>query len=80
MLDTQAFTSGVRNIMETKPDAIEIMPVIMPRVIKDLSEACPYPIISAGLIKSHRGDFRRMEAGSKAVAVGESELWKLKLN
>ncbi|MFY0762474.1 glycerol-3-phosphate responsive antiterminator [Metabacillus dongyingensis] len=79
-LDTHAYTSGVRNIMETKPDAIEIMPGLMPRVIKDLSKVCPYPIISAGLIKSHEEILEGLEAGSNAVAVGASELWKLKLN
>lgn len=35
MLDTQAYENGIRNLSNVKPDAIEIMPGLMPRVIRE---------------------------------------------
>lgn len=80
LLDTQAYLSGIRNIQDTEPDAVEIMPGLMGRVIQDLHEECSYPIISAGLIKSKEEIIAALHAGSKAVAVGAAELWNTKLN
>ena len=79
LLDTQAFASGVRNIKEMQPDAVEIMPGLMPRVIRDLREKCPVPIISAGLIHSADEITAALHAGSDAVAVGADNLWNTAL-
>ena len=78
LLDTQAYVSGIKNIKETQPDAIEIMPGLMPRVIRDLEKTCPCPIISAGLILYEEEIKAALQAGSHAVAVGADDLWNSK--
>jgi glycerol uptake operon antiterminator len=77
MLDTQAFENGVRNFSNVKPDAIEIMPGLMPRVIREFREKIDCPIITAGLIK-HPNEIREaVEAGTHGVAIGDPALWNL---
>ncbi|UOE53358.1 glycerol-3-phosphate responsive antiterminator [Bacillus sp. CMF12] len=75
MLDTQAYENGIRNVSNIQPDAIEIMPGLMPRVIREFYEKIDCPIITAGLIK-HPNEIREaIEAGAHGVAIGEPELW-----
>ncbi|KON90035.1 hypothetical protein AF332_26640 [Sporosarcina globispora] len=77
MLDTQAYENGIRNVSNVQPDAIEIMPGLMPRIIQELYEKIDCPIITAGLIK-HPNEIRKViEAGAQGVAIGEPELWYL---
>ena len=52
MIDTQAFDTGLRHVREFNADAIELMPGLMPRVIRDLKQATDKAILAAGLIKS----------------------------
>ncbi|MDM5225208.1 glycerol-3-phosphate responsive antiterminator [Cytobacillus sp. NJ13] len=75
MLDTQAYENGIRNVSNVQPDAIEIMPGLMPRVIREFYEKIDCPIITAGLIK-HPNEIKEvLEAGAHGVAIGEPELW-----
>ncbi|USK36790.1 glycerol-3-phosphate responsive antiterminator (plasmid) [Bacillus sp. F19] len=77
MIDTHAYENGVKNIVDVKPDAIEIMPGLMPRVIREFYDKIDCPIITAGLIK-HAHEVREVvEAGAHGVAIGEPELWDL---
>ncbi len=75
VIDTQAFETGVRNIREFEPDAIEVMPGLMPRVIKELKKETEIPILAAGLIKSFAEVQLAIEAGATAVVAGAPELW-----
>lgn len=77
MIDTQAYENGIRNISNINPDAIEIMPGLMPRVIREFYEKIDCPIITAGLIR-HPNEIREaVDAGAHGVAVGAPELWDL---
>ncbi|MEW9670600.1 glycerol-3-phosphate responsive antiterminator [Ammoniphilus sp. 3BR4] len=76
LIDTHAFDSGIRNVLELQPDAVELMPGLMPRVIREFSEAVTYPIITAGLIKDKREIQEALNAGARGVAVGTRELWE----
>jgi glycerol uptake operon antiterminator len=77
MLDTLAYENGIRNYAHIKPDAIEIMPGLMPRVIQEIYEKVDCPIITAGLIKNPNEIREAIEAGAHGVAIGDPELWNL---
>lgn len=79
LIDTHAYETSIRSILETEPDAIEIMPGLMPRVIADIKIKTEYPIVAAGLVKSRREAKKVIDAGAHAVAIGEPELWTLNL-
>lgn len=79
MIDTQAFHTSVRHVSEFRPDAIEIMPGLMPRVIADLASEVGIPVIAAGLIKSYSEVQSAIDAGAVAAVVGDRTLWPLAL-
>jgi len=79
LIDTQAFQTGVRHVSEFRPDAIEVMPGLMPRVIRDVHAVADAPIIAAGLIKSYGEVREALDAGAVSAVVGAHELWGLDL-
>jgi len=79
VIDTQAFDTGLRHVREFNADAIELMPGLMPRVIRDLKQATDKPILAAGLIKSFAEVQTALDAGATAAVVGKRELWELEL-
>jgi glycerol uptake operon antiterminator len=79
LIDTQAYETAIKNVLDTKPDMVEIMPGLMPRIIRQLSQAAGCPIVAAGLIKTQEEIAQALDAGAYAVAIGERQLWTLVL-
>lgn len=77
LIDTQAFETGLRHIKESKADAIELMPGLMPRVIRELLENTDRPVFAAGMIKTFREVQEAIEAGARAAVVGKKSLWSI---
>ncbi len=66
-------------IAASRPDAIEVLPGVIPKVIEDLTERSDLPIIAGGLISDKEEVMRALEAGSLAVSGGNTELWDLEI-
>ncbi|MGG3573445.1 glycerol-3-phosphate responsive antiterminator [Bacillus gobiensis] len=77
LIDTHAYQTGIKNILDVEPDAVELMPGLMPRVINDLYRQIPCPIVCAGLIKSEQEVIEALGAGAAATAISEQSLWDL---
>lgn len=75
MIDTRAYSTGIRNIESTKPDAIEVMPGLMPSIIRKLDEQFDIPIFTAGLIKQPEEVEIMLSAGANALSISEQSLW-----
>ncbi|CUH97246.1 hypothetical protein P22_3373 [Propionispora sp. 2/2-37] len=77
LIDTQAYETAIKNIFDTKPDMVELMPGLMSRVIRQLGQVIECPIIAAGLIKSQEEIEQALAAGARGVAIGEPKLWTI---
>ena len=55
---------------------IEIMPGIIPKIIKSLAAEINTPIIAGGLIETEAEISSVLEAGATAISTGNKELWK----
>lgn len=75
LIDTSALEHGIQNIEQSGPDAVEIMPGLIPRVIRELVARLPLPIIAGGLIQEHSEIGTALEAGAMAVSMGNKKLW-----
>lgn len=75
IIDTQAFNTAIKSVSVSKPDAVEIMPGLMPRVVREWKAVVGIPLVVAGLIKTPDEVRSLLEAGCEAVVVGESSLW-----
>ncbi len=76
MIDTQAYVTGLKNIAAVRPDAIEIMPGLMPRVVAQLRAEFDGPIFTAGLVKLPEEIRALRAAGADGVAISEQTLWE----
>ncbi|MDC7222714.1 MAG: glycerol-3-phosphate responsive antiterminator [Spirochaetales bacterium] len=77
LIDTNAFESGIRNVNASKPDAVEIMPGLMPSVIRQFKEKVDYPLLVGGLVKREEEMHALWEAGAHSVIAGAPELWNV---
>ncbi|MNI99461.1 Glycerol-3-phosphate responsive antiterminator [compost metagenome] len=62
-------------IRQNQPDAIEVMPGLIPRVIRELRQELDTPIIAGGLIKHPEEVEAALNAGALAVSAGNKGLW-----
>lgn len=76
LIDRNAVLRGIKSVEQSMPDAIEVMPGIMPRIIREMTEMTPLPIIAGGLVASRREVDEGLEAGALAVSAGLPDLWK----
>ena len=61
-----------------RPDAVEIMPGIIPRVIKRIKSEIPeIPIIAGGLIESKEDIMDVLKSGGIAVSTSKESLWDI---
>jgi glycerol uptake operon antiterminator len=75
LIDRNAITKGINMVSQTLPDAIEIMPGIMPRIIREIANLTPLPIIAGGLFSSTQEMNEALEAGALAASVSSTKLW-----
>lgn len=60
-----------------KSDMIEIMPGVVPKVIKKLKETIDIPIIAGGLIETKEEVNSAIAHGAYAISTGNEQLWDL---
>ena len=74
-LDSLSLASGIESLHTTKPDAIEILPGIMPKVIKEVHGETSIPVIAGGLIRDKEDVIDCLNAGALGVSTSKKELW-----
>lgn len=75
LVDSHSIQTTSDAIKSSKPDMIEIMPGVAPKIIKYLNEKLEVPIIAGGLIDSEDEIKAAFESGATAVSTGKKELW-----
>lgn len=75
LIDRNAVAKGIKAAEQSSPDAIEVMPGIMPRIIREMTGLTPLPIIAGGLVGTQKEIDEALEAGALAVSVGSPRLW-----
>lgn len=76
LVDSDAFHSGLKSVQETQPDAVELMPALLPEFIADYKRELNTPLIAGGLIRKREQMMTALQHGATAVSVGSHSLWK----
>ncbi|MFX3636118.1 MAG: glycerol-3-phosphate responsive antiterminator [Candidatus Pristimantibacillus sp.] len=76
LLDTNALEKSIALVERTKPDFIEVLPGIMPHMIKEVLEKTGTPILAGGLIRTIDDVESALSAGANAVTTSRRELWE----
>lgn len=77
MIDSIALSNMKKQLETFRPDFVEVMPGIMPRVMKEIRSYTDMPIIAGGLLRSKGDILEAINAGADAISTTNTELWKL---
>ncbi|QJD86911.1 glycerol-3-phosphate responsive antiterminator [Cohnella herbarum] len=76
LIDTGALEKSYSLMEKTKPDYIEVLPGVIPHMIKEVMDRTGIPVIAGGLIRSQEDVRIALEAGATAITTTRRELWK----
>lgn len=77
ILDSLSLDNLPAQLSVGKPDFIEILPGIMPRVIAELAQKTATPIIAGGLVKYKEEVMAAIRAGAAAVSTSSPAVWEM---
>ncbi|QCX34009.1 glycerol-3-phosphate responsive antiterminator [Caloramator sp. E03] len=75
MLDSRSLETGIKSVIEDKPNAIEIMPAATAKVIKRIHEKIKIPVIAGGLVLEKSDVIYALSCGAVAVSTSQASLW-----
>ena len=58
-----------------RPDAVEIMPGVMPKILKIMREYTDIPLIAGGLLSDKKDVMAAFEAGTDAISATNEAVW-----
>ncbi|MEA4869164.1 MAG: glycerol-3-phosphate responsive antiterminator [Christensenella sp.] len=77
MLDSRSLNSFEQQIQQSKPDFVEILPGLLPKVIATLKERMEVPIIAGGFIHEKEDVISALQAGALAVSASSPKIWSV---
>ncbi|MBE3555167.1 MAG: glycerol-3-phosphate responsive antiterminator [Thermicanus sp.] len=77
LLDSIAFETSCKQFEKIRPDFIEVLPGIVPKMITEVRQITGTPIIAGGLIRTEEEIRQALDAGATAVSTSLPDLWKL---
>lgn len=76
IIDSSALNRSIKLVNKTNPDYIEVLPGVVPKIIKTLHEETGKPIFAGGLIDTANEVEAALEAGACAITTSNRDLWK----
>jgi glycerol uptake operon antiterminator len=77
MLDSLSLETAIRSVKSTRPDAIELLPGIIPRIVSRVCSETRLPVIAGGLIESKEDIIATLKAGAVGISTTKEALWYL---
>lgn len=75
MLDSISVETAIKSVSHTRPTAIELLPGIIPRVVKRVCMETRLPVIAGGLIESKEDIISTLQAGAVGISTTKEDLW-----
>lgn len=79
LIDSDALERSYTMLDKMRPDYIEVLPGVMPDIIREVKERSGIPIIAGGLIRTQEHVRHALEAGASAITTSRKELWQTTL-
>lgn len=78
ILDSVALENGLKLVESAKPDAVELMPGVVIKVIEQFAQAAEEtPVIASGLIQTVDEVKAGLQAGATSLSISDAQLWSL---
>lgn len=77
IIDSMALSNLSKQTREARPDCIEVLPGVMPKVIRTITRENKIPLIAGGLITDKEDVCNALDAGAVAVSSTNTKIWFL---
>ena len=77
VLDSMAFENIEKQMGLARPDSIEILPGLMPKVIRRVARLVKVPVIAGGLISGKEDVMAALSAGAISVSSTNQSVWSV---
>lgn len=77
IIDSMALSNLSKQTREARPDCIEVLPGVMPKIIRKITGENKTPLIAGGLISDKEDVCNALDAGAVAVSSTNSRIWFL---
>lgn len=77
MLDSLSLDTAIHSIKQNRPDAVEIMPGIIPSIVQKIYNETKIPIITGGLIMTKDDVINSLKAGAIGVSTSKVDIWEM---
>lgn len=77
LLDSMAYQNIEKEIAMVRPDIIEVLPGLMPKVIRRITRKIRIPLIAGGLISEKEDVMAALDAGAISVSTTNPSVWEM---
>lgn len=77
ILDSMSYENIAKWVTNAKPDMLEILPGLMPKVIKRVTKMVKVPVIAGGLISDREDVMNALSAGAISVSSTNPAVWMM---
>lgn len=76
VIDSMAL-AGISKLESVRPDFIEVLPGVMPKTIRKISQTTRIPLLAGGLIADKEDVVAALNAGALAVSATSGAVWRM---
>lgn len=77
ILDSMSLRNVAKQIAAAEPDMLEMLPGLMPKIIRNVEHMSKVPVIAGGLISDKEDIMSALSAGAISVSSTNPEVWEM---
>lgn len=77
IIDSMAYENIERQVKSAKPDLIEVLPALMPKIVAKICKLSATPVIAGGLVSDKEDIMALLQAGVTSISSTNEEIWFL---
>ncbi len=75
LIDSMAYENIDRHVKTAKPDVIEVLPALMPKIISKVCRLSPIPVIAGGLVSDKEDIMSILDTGVTSISSTNEKVW-----
>lgn len=77
LIDSMAYENIDRQVKSAKPDLIEVLPALMPKIVEKVCKIASTPVIAGGLVSDKEDIMALLSAGVISISSTNEKIWFL---
>ena len=77
VLDSMAYENIDHQIKTARPDVIEVLPALMPKIVAKICKLSPIPVIAGGLVSEKEDVMSLLQSGVISISSTNQKIWFL---